>query len=200
MSHCSAAPPFSKAAIGDWYFRESLVAIDDWETILAEREAEIAQADRIPVYPVPDDGSPVDWLHPVPQSLKPSSACDNSVRLQVDVDSIVLSDDAADETQQRRVQAGETVRGALHPGGGGKSQWYHQYDRRFDSLLALRPQPAPFGVELTEPWNPRFGENRLSLVFSNTSEAPLKLKFRCRFHERSSSSECKFRPTDVATR
>ena len=100
-----------------------------------------------------------------------------------------LSDDAADETQQRRVQAGETVRGAQHPGGGGKSQWYHQYDRRFDSLLALRPQPAPFGVELAEPWNPRFGENRLSLVFSNTAEAPLKLKFRCRFHERSSSTE-----------
>ncbi len=81
------------------------------------------------------------------------------------------------------------MRGALHPGGGGQSQWYHRYDRRFDSLLALRPQPAPFSVELAEPWNPRYGENRLSLVFSNNAESPVKLKFRCLFHERSPSAE-----------
>ena len=84
-----AAPPFSEVAVGDWYFRESLVAIDDWETILVEREAEVAEADRIPVFPVPDDGSPVAWPNPVPQSLLPSGARDNPVRLQVDVDSIV---------------------------------------------------------------------------------------------------------------
>ena len=187
--HCLAAPPFSEVVVSDWYFRESLVAIDDWETILAEREAEVAEADRIPVYPVPDDGSSVTWLNPIPQSLLLSGAHDNPVILQVAGDSIVLSDNAVDETQQRRVQAGETVRGAMHPGGGGKSQWYHQYDRLFDSLLALRPQSAPFGVELAEPWNPRFGENRLSLVFSNHSGLPLKLKFRCFFHERSLNTE-----------
>ncbi len=185
-ARCWAAPPFSEVAVGDWYFRESLLAIDDWEAILADREAEVAEADRIPVFPVPMKGSPVAWPNPIPQSLLPSGARANPVLLQVDGDSIaLLSGDASDETQQQRVQAGETVRGAQHAGGGGKSQWYHQYQRRFDSLLALRPQPAPFAVELAERWNPRFGENKLSVVFSNTAESPLKLKFRCLFHERS---------------
>jgi hypothetical protein len=187
---CWAAGPFSEMAVGDWYFRESLIAIDDWETILADRETEVAEADRIPVFPVPVHGDTVAWPNPIPQSLLPSGTGANSVRLQLDGDSIaVFTGDAQNEPKKRQVQAGETVRGAQHPGGGGKSQWYHRYDRRFDALLALRPQPAPFALELAERWNPRFGKNRLTVILRNTGTSPSKLHLRCHFRERCLSSE-----------
>ena len=42
----------------DWYFRESLQAIDDWEAILAEREKQEGSESLKVVYPVPVDGTP----------------------------------------------------------------------------------------------------------------------------------------------
>lgn len=189
-ARCRAELPVSEMAVDDWYFRESLVAIDDWETILADRETEVAEADRIPTFPVPGNGDTVVWPNPIPLSLLPAGSRANSVRLQFDRESnAVLTRDSQNESGERHVQVGKTVRGDRHPGGGGESQWYHRYDRRFDSLMALRAQPVPFSVEVAERWNPRLGKNLLTVVFSNIAESPVKLKLRCHFHQRCPSSE-----------
>ena len=55
-THLSAASPPGESSRHDWHFRETLVAIDDWEAILASREADLPEAQRTPVFPVPTDG------------------------------------------------------------------------------------------------------------------------------------------------
>ena len=54
---------------GDWYFRESLSAIRDWEAILTRWEQEAPPRARVPVFPVPIDGGVVDWPNPIPLLL-----------------------------------------------------------------------------------------------------------------------------------
>ena len=189
-ARCRAALPFSEMAVDDWYFRESLIAIEDWETILADRETEVAEMDRVPVFPVPVNGDTVAWPNPIPRSLLPAGSRANSLRLQLDRGSIaVVAHDVQNRSDVRQVAAGETVRGDRHSGGGGKSQWNHRYDRRFDSLLALRPQPAPFTLKLADRWNPRLGRNLLTVALSNAAESPVKLKLRCHYRERCPSIE-----------
>jgi len=50
----------------DWYFRESLGAIRDWESILARWEEATPERARTPVLPVPAGGEVVVWPNPIP--------------------------------------------------------------------------------------------------------------------------------------
>ena len=49
----------------DWYFRESLVAIRDWETTLERLEKEGHDDHRPSRFPIPMDGRLATWPNPV---------------------------------------------------------------------------------------------------------------------------------------
>ena len=103
-----AAAPQNALIRRDWHFRESLVAIDDWEAILGQWETGVApdKVDtnkRTPVFPVPTDGRPVFWFDPMPQALRPQGEAETTVTLR----------SVRGEVQLRRV-AGDGSR-RIHP-------------------------------------------------------------------------------------
>ena len=82
----------------DWYFRESLLAIDDWEEILAQREADLGRERLVPEFPVPSDGQAVTWPNPIPRSLLPLA--DRELRVRVALaDKVCASSDSAATTR-----------------------------------------------------------------------------------------------------
>lgn len=166
----------------DWYFRESLQAIDDWEAILAAREKEQGRNSLNPIYPVPADGSPVTWFNPIPLTLLPPDERTREVRLRADGAAWAIersSGAQGDRTTLERssAEAGRLVQGYKHPGGGGSSQWYHRYDRRFDQLTHLLPKSAPFALEVVAESDCHFGGNRFLLRLRNVTAEPLHLAF-----------------------
>ena len=66
---------------GDWYFRESLAAIRDWESALALWEKATPEAQRTPVFPVPANGDAAEWPNPIPRMLLPDE--DKGARVRV---------------------------------------------------------------------------------------------------------------------
>ena len=68
---CLAVAPGREMARRDWYLRESLRAIRDWEAILAEWEQATPEEQRTPALPVPTDGEAVEWPNPIPLRLLP---------------------------------------------------------------------------------------------------------------------------------
>ena len=107
----------------DWYFRESLGAIRDWEAILARWDKSKPPQTAPPVFPVPAGGQSVVWPNPIPLLLLPEEDRGLSVRLgmaegQVDVLRLRNAHPIASET----VAPGSGVQGYKHPGGGGKDQ------------------------------------------------------------------------------
>lgn len=77
----SSAPP--DIVREDWYLRESLGAIRDWEDILARWEKNTPEAERAPRLPVPRDGQTVEWPNPIPAALLPARDRGVAVRLRV---------------------------------------------------------------------------------------------------------------------
>ena len=159
----------------DWYFRQSLRAIRDWETLLAQWEKRTPEKDRTPVFPLPADGQGVDWPVPVPASLWPKGRPRVQLRL------------AADEKgkSQVRVTRGpgaaefappdKPLVACRHVGGGAKDHWYHHYHRRFDAMLQVVPRLAPFALELAWPDDWQRGTNSLSLRLRNAGDSPLRV-------------------------
>ncbi|NQT54157.1 hypothetical protein HQ576_19025, partial [bacterium] len=130
------ASPVARAASmvrWDWHFRESLRAIRGWEAILAAWEKQTPEKERTPVLPVPLNGEAVEWPNPIPKMLLPPGDRASQVRVRLVGGKIDVQHGARDSkggwhTQTRlRVQPGATVLGTKHPGGGGKSRWYHRY-------------------------------------------------------------------------
>ena len=166
--------------VGDWYLRESLRAIDDWEAILADPgAAELTQEGAL-LFPVPGDGRAVDWPNPIPKLLVPSEDRVGSVQLRVVGGKVQVRHPASEEF----APAGESVVGYHHPGGGGRSQWYHEYERKFDRLTHFQPQAAPFGLTLNGSWDSQRGRNRIHLTLSNVTEQALRLQLGLRFYSR----------------
>ena len=159
----------------DWYFRQSLRAVRDWETILAEWEKRTPEKDRTPVFPLPADGQGVDWPVPVPASLWPRGRPRVQLRL------------GADEkgTHQVRVTRGpgaaelappdKPLVACRHVGGGAKDHWYHHYHRRFDAMLQVVPRLAPFAMELAGADDWQRGTNSLSLRLRNAGDSALRV-------------------------
>ena len=177
-----AAPPVAETVRNDWYFRESLIAINDWETILDRWEGETGEPQRTPAFPVPTDGQTVTWPNPIPLTLLPEDDSRQRVRLRVVGDKLELQRIGPEGAAQRETTAaGGTVRGYQHPGGGGKNQWYHRYERKFDRLTTFRPKPAPFAMELDAPLDFRLGVNQLAIGLRNVSDKPLAITVRLRF-------------------
>ncbi len=177
----------------DWYLRESLRAIRDWETILARWEEATPEAERTPTLPVPTDGQPVEWPNPIPRLLLPPRDRDHGVRVRlVDGKIVVQHGEGAGKSPRQTVAPGETVLGYKHPGGGGKDQWYHRYDRRFDRLTTFRAKPARFALRLDAPLDFCRGSNELVVVLSNPTEEPLELTAEMQLHlpEQEPTSSC----------
>lgn len=160
----------------DWYFRETLPAIDAWETIIGRWEQEDPAAKDPPLFPVPSDGAPVLWPNPIPLALLPFE--DKAERVEVawvDGKVRVTRTSARGAPAEQRVAAGATVRGYAHPGGGGHDHWYHGWGRAFDRLTSLRPVPAPFGVALAAPLDLVRGENLVALAITSVAPEELRL-------------------------
>ena len=179
-----AASPTSQTVRRDWYFRESLVAIDDWEAILAHWQAGVAEPDRTPVLPVPADGQTVIWPNPIPRALLPAEDSARAVQLRAAGAAVEVRQLASEKQPAKEESfspADAIVRGYKHPGGGGRNQWYHHYERAFDRLTTFRPEPAPFAVQLDTSWDPQQGSNDVTFALRNASDKPLELDVRLRF-------------------
>ncbi len=170
----------------DWYFRETLPAIRDWEDILARWEKTTPEAERTPVFPVPMNGDAVTWANPIPLTLLPDDDSKAQVRVHISrggasLPALIERIAPDGKTERQTVAPGATVLGYKHPGGGGKDQWYHSYHRKFDRLTTFRPQPAPFALQLNAPFDFRLGANELPVMLRNVSDKPLTLTLRLRF-------------------
>jgi len=184
----AAALPLARLAASqeivrqDWYFRESLAAIADWEDLLAEWEKATPEPDRTPVLPVSASGEVVEWPNPIPRMLLPNDDAKARVRVRFADGTMQVERVAPDGKAERQAaKPGEAVVGYKHPGGGGKSYWYHSYVRRFDRLLSFRPKPAAFALELNAPLDMKRGSNDVGLSLRNASDKPLALKLSLRF-------------------
>lgn len=167
----SVVPEMSRR---DWYFRETLPAIRDWEAILQRWEQSTPEDQRTPVLPVPTNGSSVHWPNPVPALLIPYLDECPPVRLSLSGDKLQVVRGEALEFHE----LGEVVLGYKHPGGGGKDHWYHAYYRRFDGLTQFRALKAPFAVELSAPCDFQRGTNVLSLGLRSASHMPVEVEVR----------------------
>lgn len=178
-----SAPSASAMVRDDRYLRESLAAIRDWEAILERWEPAVPAADRIPVFPVPADGQAVPWPNPLPTMLLPAGDRDLSVTVRAVGNKIEVSRQEARGQPTRETVASRTeVLGYKHFGGGGKDQWYHRYERKFDRLTSFRPRSAPFALTVDRPrqWQP--GGNELAVQVRNASGKPLTLALHLEVH------------------
>ena len=160
----------------DWYLRESLRAIRDWEAILAEWEQATPEEQRTPALPVPTDGEAVEWPNPIPLRLLPDEDHGRRVHARLAESKVEITRLNANGTSaEELVDGGTAVLGYKHPGGGGRDHWYHGYHRRFDRLTAFVPQPAPFALRLGAPCDFRRGPNVLPFSVRNVTQKPLAL-------------------------
>jgi hypothetical protein len=174
-------PRASDTVRNDWYCRESLAAVRDWETILAWWERQPLKDRRTPVFPVPQTGEATTWPVPVPRTLLPEE--DRAARLDLRLTGgrIELTRGRPGRTVERQlIQPGETVLGYKHPGGGGSDQWYHRYHRRFDRLTMFRPRTAPFALAFTGPPDLLPGVNELHLSLRGAADRPVAVVVRLR--------------------
>jgi len=190
----AAAPQVPEVARGDWYFRETLPAIDDWEAICQRLEPESTDSrtpgPRVPVFPVPASGQVVEWPNPVPLTLLPRDDAKARVRLRLQGGKVAVEHIApSGQAEASEVTAGEVVIGYQHPGGGGHDQWYHGFVRQFDTLCRFRPQPAPFAVSLNPPLDLRAGSNELALVLTSAGTQPVEVSLRLELTTRTQSKE-----------
>ncbi|MFC1805987.1 hypothetical protein ACFL09_03305, partial [Planctomycetota bacterium] len=172
----------------DWYFRESLAAIRDWEAILAEWEKVTPEKERTPVLPVPSNGDSVDWPNPIPLMLLPADDAKRRVQVRLAVGKMDVR--RAGGSGAETVEPGKAMLGYKHPGGGGKSRWYHRYHRRFDRLTAFRSLPAPFALSIAAPLDLRLGPNQLAIALRNVTEEPLSLAVAVTFHASGKTRTC----------
>ena len=172
----------------DWYFRESLEAIDDWEAVLETLEKKGLATSEVPAFPVPVDGQAVCWPCPLPPALLPPADRSKAVHLRLTGERVEVERNGRDKPQKREpVAVGTAVRGCFHPGGGGKDQWYHAYQRRFDRLLSFRPVPAPLAVVLDGPLDLHRGSNEIELALRSAVDRTLVVTWRWDFHRPSQS-------------
>jgi len=180
-----AAAQVPESARQDFYYRETLQAISDWEDALAGWTKRTADTARTPVFPAPQDGRAVPWLNPIPSLLLPDDESRETLRVSLAPDSKIRVERslAGRPPRSERFDPGARVIGPRHPGGGGKDQWYHGYTRRFDGFLAFRPEPAPFAISLATPFDPGLGSNTLRAEIANVSARDLDLAVGLEFVE-----------------
>ena len=200
VGNAPAEPP-SEIVRADWYFRESLGPIADWETILARLEGSVPAEELTATLPVPIGGQGVEWPNPIPLLLLPVEDRNKNVRLRLvgDKAAVERSPDG-DAEGDRTVTPGDTVTGYKHPGGGGKDQWYHAYHRRFDRLTTFAPFPAQFGIKMVSPSDFRRGANELTVELSSVIDEPIELDLQLEFHLPEATDTCGKQPVKLSGR
>ena len=73
--------------------------------------------------------------------------------------------------------------GYVHPGGGGKDQWYHRYERRFDHLSRFRAGPAPFAIAMDTLNDMVRGRNCVAIELRNLTDEPLAVTAHLDFRQ-----------------
>jgi len=175
----------------DAYFRESLVAIRDWEALLAAWEKQTPKDQRTPVFPVPANGDVVEWPNPIPLMLLPGTDRDRRVHVRLVDGKVKVQRTGANGKVARETSAAEkTLLGYKHPGGGGKDRWYHRYYRKFDGLTTFSPKPTPFALQLTTPLDFGRGKNELRVSLRNVTDKPLPLTVRLDFRSPTAQRSC----------
>lgn len=174
----------------DWYFRESLAAIRDWEAVLTRWDKQIPASN--PVFPVPGTGAPAVWPNPIPWTLLPEEDRKAVVNLAcLQAGTIQGERRAPDRAPVREiVQPGGVFAAYQHPGGGGKDQWYHHYERKFDRLTRFQPQLAGFAVEMAAPFDFRLGRNEMAVVLRGAAKAPLQATARLQLFTPAEQRDC----------
>ncbi len=170
----TAAAPSSEMVPRDWYLRESLAAIRDWEALLGEWEQVTPEEQRTPILPVPSNGDGVEWPNPIPATLLPRHDAGSRVHVRIvdgtaEIKRVSPDGEATSET----VDIGAAVSGYRHFGGGGKDHWYHAYHRRFDRLTTFAPRPAPFVVHLPAACDLTRGMNEFVVSVRNIRDTAL---------------------------
>ncbi len=194
----AAAGEATEAVRRDWYFRESLTAIRDWEAVLAAWETETPAKERTPVFPVPSSGEAVDWPNPIPLMLLPAGDVGRRVRLRLIDGSVEVQRRGGQQSAVATVAPGTSVLGYKHPGGGGKSRWYHRYHRRFDGMTHFRPVPAPFHLRLEAPLDLRRGENVRLATIRNVGGDARRFDIRLTLHTPKGKRLCARRELSLA--
>jgi len=183
-----AADEAADQAAWDWQFRESLGAIRDWEAILGREAATPAGP---PTIPAPAGGASVEWPNPIPRALIPPEDRDCRIRLRLVEGGVEVS--RIDGRAQQSVgthSLPETIEGYQHPGAGGKDQWYHHYQRKFDRLTSFRVKPASFAVEVATPCDFPPGKNVVPLVLRSFATEPLTVQVSMRQSTTAADREC----------
>ncbi|MBN1344283.1 MAG: NPCBM/NEW2 domain-containing protein [Phycisphaerae bacterium] len=176
---------------GDWYLRESLSAIRDWEAILERFFKETPEDRRVPTLPVPADGQTVEWPNPIPLALAASQDAHRHICVRMaDKNAEVRWLRSESVEQCKTLPSGSTILGYKHLGGGGKDHWYHGYNRHFDTLTHFRPMPAPFAVRIGSCPDLKRGANTIRLSLRNASDRPLELTLRLTLWSPRSNHPC----------
>jgi hypothetical protein len=179
-----AGPALSEVFAGmaqqDWYYRETLPAIRDWEDILTRWEKMTPEKERTPVFPVPENGVSVEWPNPIPSILWPEGEARPEVRASRTNDGKLRASwtSQGGASREETVDPEASVIGCRHPGGGGRDQWYHSYQRRFDRLMGFRPRLAAFALGVEPERDFRLGSNQLCVTITNVSDQALPIMVR----------------------
>ncbi len=163
----------------DWQFRESLNAIRDWESLLARLEKKSPDERQVPILPVPGDGRSVIWPNPIPRVLLAEEDRGASPSLRLANGKLKVQGAARDV---KTLGLDQEILGYTHPGGGGKDQWYHRYERRFDQLLRFRAKHSPLAITLDAPFDFRRGHNEIDVQVCNVTDKPATLTARLDVH------------------
>ena len=122
LAAAAAAPAADSPATivrRDWYFRESLTAIRDWEKLLAAWETRTPKPRQVPVFPVPADGKPAAWPVPIGPTLWPGRSGPPRVQVRQDAAKVRVDQQGGEgKVSASDATAGQTVTGCKHPGGG----------------------------------------------------------------------------------
>lgn len=194
LSPAPASP--TETVRDDWYFRESLSAIRDWEQLLA-RDA-VAGGCQTPVLPVPTDGQEVAWPNPIPALLVPARDRNEALVARVVEGKCSIWRVGRDGRRTPETFTGEEgLPTYKHPGGGGSDQWYHHYTREFDRLTTFLPAAAPFALRFDAPADFRRGINELSFTARNAAKRPLTLELHLAFRGLKQSHVCGARSVEL---
>ncbi len=183
MGAASAAPAEHSEVRNDWYFRESLRAIRDWEAVLARWERDKSPLAAAPAFPIAANGDPLQWPNPFPLRLLPVEDRGRGIRLRLKDGQVAVERLAAGQPLKRETLAyGDSLVAYKHPGGGGKDQWYHAYHRRFDRLSQFTVKPSPLAIQLDAPLDFGRGSHELVLSLRNIGDRPLSLTASADWH------------------
>jgi hypothetical protein len=175
----------------DWYFRETLRAIEDWEQVVQWLIPGPEQQDGwSAVLPVPpaESGAVTVWPNPIPGRLLFSETGTAEAGWECGRNpggggwwTRVPGVAAGDDPEREHAWA-EQVLGVHHDGAGDHNMWYHGYSREFESACRFAGRAASFGLRLENApieWHAGWNEIRCLLTRPGGGDAsPLEFELQ----------------------